>query len=143
MKLADVVPGDVTAFALLVEPAHCVLGRDLAVLACSQTDTNLGIPQIIFIIFTKYINSLNTFLPALNVHSPALEVHPGSVEVKLVVLVGCEEEIVRDLVVRDGVGEGVGQDGVVLQVEIQSSVNLQPVQPGVLEEDQIVSVLQH
>ena len=58
------------------------------------------------------------------------------------VLVGCEEEIVRDLVVRDGVEEGVGQDWVVLQVEIQSSVNLDSIQPGVLEEDQIAAVLQ-
>ena len=58
------------------------------------------------------------------------------------VLVGCEEEIVRDLVVRDGVGEGVGQDGVVLQVQIQSSVNLDPIHPGVLEEDQVAAVLQ-
>ena len=81
-------------------------------------------------------------LPALNVHSPALKVNPRSVEVKLVVLVCSEEEIVRELVFRDGVGEGVGEDWVVLLVQIQSSVNLHPVEPGVLEEDQIVSFLQ-
>ena len=43
MKLADVVPGDVAALALLVELAHRVLGRDLTVLASSEVDTNLSI----------------------------------------------------------------------------------------------------
>ena len=81
-------------------------------------------------------------LPALNVHSPALKVNPRSVEVKLVVLVCSEEEIVKELVLRDGVGEGVGEDWVVLLVQIQSSVNLHPVEPGVLEEDQIAAVLE-
>ena len=83
------------------------------------------------------------FIPALKVHSAAFKVYPRSVEVKFVVLVCCQEEIVKDLVLGDGIEEGVSQDRVVPQVEIQSSVNLHPIQPGVLEEDEVGSVLQH
>ena len=143
VQLGDVVHGDVAALALLVEQTHRVLGRDLAVLTGSQVDTNIGIPQKKNTFQFQFSpNNKNKKSPALKVHSAALKVYPRSVEVKFVVLVGCEEEIVRDLVVRDGVEEGVGQDWVVLQVEIQSSVNLDSIQPGVLEEDQIAAVLQ-
>ena len=46
VKFADVVHGDVAALTLLVEPTHRVLGRDLAVPAGSEVDTNLRIPKI-------------------------------------------------------------------------------------------------